>query len=70
VIENAFSSFNGGIKMRRRGNQTQASERLRRRAFGSQIDEKGYFSGLSSLIAHVAAANFGLRMRLQTTVLW
>jgi hypothetical protein len=49
--------------------ESHASEWLGRRVFGLQIEEKmGCLSGLSQLITYVAVANFGLRMRFQTTV--
>jgi hypothetical protein len=62
VIEYTSFSFVGRIEMRRHGGRKQASERLWRRAFGLQIDEKGGFSGLSPARAYVAAANFDLRL--------
>lgn len=62
-----FSLSPTGAKCVGAAARNQASELLRRRAFGPQIDEKRYFSGLSGLASNATAANFDLRMRFETT---
>jgi hypothetical protein len=65
VIEDAFSLSPTGLKCVARCRRMQASERLRRRTSGLQIDEKRYFSGLSGRANNAPAAKIGLRMRFE-----